>query len=86
MKIVNATGLENLSIEDPTFCDTEGGGLYIDIRLIQAYQPATSEDIIFYDTDEINLELCKDYIRPLHTVWWNAPYDCGALNMTSANR
>ena len=83
MKIVNATGLENLSIEDPTFCDTEGGGLYIDIRLIQAYQPATSEDIIFYDTDEINLELCKDYIRPLHTVWWNAPYDCGALNMTS---
>ena len=84
MKIVNATGLENLSIEDPTFCDTEGGGLYIDIRLIQAYQPATSEDIIFYDTDEINLELCKDYIRPLHTVWWNAPYDCGALNMTSA--
>lgn len=84
MKIVNATGLENLSIEDPTFCDTEGGGLYIDIRLIQAYQPTTSEDIIFYDTDEINLDLCKNYLRPLHTVWWNAPYDCGALNMTSA--
>ena len=83
MKIVNATGLENLSIEDPTFCDTEGGGLYIDIRLIQAYQPTTSEDIIFYDTDVINLDLCKQYIRPLHTVWWNAPYDCGALNMTS---
>lgn len=84
MKIVNATGLENLSIEEPTFCDTEGGGLYIDIRLIQVYQPTKSEDIIFYDTDEINLEQCKDYIRPLHTVWWNAPYDCGALNMTSA--
>lgn len=84
MKIVNATGLENLSSEHPTFCDTEGGGLYIDIRLIQAYQPATSEDIIFYDTDIIHLEQCKDFIRPLHTVWWNAPYDCGALNMTSA--
>jgi len=84
MKIEIANGIENLSINEPVFCDTEGGGLYIDIRLIQAYQPTTSDTIWFYDTDELDLETCKEMIKPLHTVWWNAPYDCGALNMTSA--
>lgn len=84
MKIELANGTEILSTEYPTFCDTEGGGLYIDIRLIQVYQPETSDVILFYDTDELPLEVCKEKIKPLHTVFWNAPYDCGALNMTSA--
>ena len=85
MKIVEPTQVLDLSTEVPTFCDTEGGGLYIDLRLIQCYQPdVNSEDVIFYDTDKIDLETIKLGIKPLHTVWWNAPYDCGALNMTSA--
>ena len=85
MKIVEPVQILNLSTEVPTFCDTEGGGLYIDLRLIQCYQPdVNSEDVIFYDTDKIDLETIKLGINPLHTVWWNAPYDCGALNMTSA--
>lgn len=85
MKIVEPVQILNLSTEVPTFCDTEGGGLYIDLRLIQCYQPdVNSEDVIFYDTDKIDLETIKLGIKPLHTVWWNAPYDCGALNMTSA--
>ena len=84
MKIVEPVQILNLSTEVPTFCDTEGGGLYIDLRLIQCYQPdVNSEDVIFYDTDKIDLETIKLGIKPLHTVWWNAPYDCGALNMTS---
>lgn len=85
MKIVEPVQILDLSTEVPTFCDTEGGGLYIDLRLIQCYQPeVNSEDVIFYDTDKIDLETIKLGIKPLHTVWWNAPYDCGALNMTSA--
>lgn len=85
MKIVEPVQILNLSTEVPTFCDTEGGGLYIDLRLIQCYQPdVNSEDVIFYDTDKIDLETIKLGIKPLHTVWWNAPYDCGALTMTSA--
>ena len=85
MKIVEPTQILNLSTEVPTFCDTEGGGLYIDLRLIQCYQPEVNkEDVIFYDTDKIDLETIKLGIKPLHTVWFNAPYDCGALNMTSA--
>lgn len=92
MKIVNATGLEHLNTKFPTFCDTEGGGLYIDIRLIQTYQPdyiddedfQLSDTVLFYDTDEMKLETIKKKLSRLHTVWWNAPYDCGALNMTSA--
>lgn len=85
MKIVEPVQILNLSTEVPTFCDTESGGLYIDLRLIQCYQPdVNSEDVIFYDTDKIDLETIKLGIKPLHTIWWNAPYDCGALNMTSA--
>lgn len=85
MKIVEPVQILDLSTEVPTFCDTEGGGLYIDLRLIQCYQPdVNSEDVIFYDTDKIDLETIKLGIKPLHTVFWNAPYDCGALNMTSA--
>lgn len=85
MKIVEPIQILDLSTEVPTFCDTEGGGLYIDLRLIQCYQPEVNkEDVIFYDTDKIDLETIKLGIKPLHTVWWNAPYDCGALNMTSA--
>lgn len=92
MKIVTATGLEHLNSKFPTFCDTEGGGLYIDIRLVQTYQPEYPDDedfqlsdtVLFYDTDEMKLETIKNKLSRLHTVWWNAPYDCGALNMTSA--
>lgn len=85
MKIVEPVQILNLSTEVPTFCDTEGGGLYTDLRLIQCYQPEVNkEDVIFYDTDKIDLETIKLGIKPLHTVWFNAPYDCGALNMTSA--
>lgn len=92
MKIVNASGLEHLNRNFPTFCDTEGGGLYIDIRLIQTYQPEYVDDedfqlsdtVLFYDTDEISLDRVKNIIKPLHTVWWNAPYDLGALDMNTA--
>ena len=83
MKIVEPL-VVNLQENIPTFCDTEGGGLYIDIRLVQCYQPeVNSEDVYFYDTDKIDLETIKLNLKPLHTVWFNAPYDCGALNMTS---
>lgn len=87
-KIVTINNIEefpNFDVSIPTHIDTEGGGLYVDIRLIQLYQPEYSLNTIYFlDTDIINLDKCKELIKPLHTTYWNAPYDCGALNMTSA--
>ena len=72
-------------LDKPVHVDTEGGGLYVDIRLIQLYQPEYSVNTIYFlDTDIINLDKGKELIKPLHTTNFNAPYDCGALNMTSA--
>lgn len=72
-------------LDKPVHVDTESGGLYVDIRLIQLYQPEYKLDTVYFlDTDLIDLELCKTLIKPLHTTYFNAPYDCGALNMTSA--
>lgn len=84
MNLKTIKTFNELSDSVPTFCDTEGGGLYIDIRLIQCYQPEYLEDVFLGDTDLVYLEVLKESIKPLHTVWWNAPYDCGALNMTTA--
>lgn len=87
-KIVTINSIEefpNFDVDKPTYVDTEGGGLYIDIRLIQVYQPEYELGTIYFlDTDIIKLDICKKLITPLHTTYWNAPYDCGALNMTSA--
>ena len=72
-------------LDKPVHVDTESGGLYVDIRLIQLYQPEYKLDTIYFlDTDLMDLEICKTLIKPLHTTYFNAPYDCGALNMTSA--
>lgn len=69
----------------PVHVDTESGGLYVDIRLIQLYQPEYNVDTVYFlDTDLIDLDICKQLLKPLHTTYFNAPYDCGALNMTSA--
>ena len=69
----------------PVHVDTESGGLYVDIRLIQLYQPEYNVDTVYFlDTDLIDLDICKWLLKPLHTTYFNAPYDCGALNMTSA--
>ncbi len=72
-------------LDKPVHVDTESGGLYVDIRLIQLYQPEYKLDTVYFlDTDLMDLEICKTLIKPLHTTYFNAPYDCGALNMTSA--
>ena len=80
------TSLEEVKHIDPTlptFADIETEGLYIGVRLVQLYQPDTSEDIYILDTDKIPLQDIKDFIKPLWTVWYNASYDFGTLNMTT---
>lgn len=67
---------------NPTFCDIETDGLYTYTRLIQVHQ---ANDIVYIlDIDAMNLDNIKEYIKPLHTVWYNASYDLGTLNITTA--
>ena len=67
----------------PTFCDIESEQLYVDARIIQLYQPQSADHVIILDFDEINEADIKAFIKPLWTVWWNASYDFGTLNMTT---
>lgn len=67
----------------PVFADIETGGLYIDVRLVQLYQPETYDEVIILDTDIISLKEIKKFIKPLWTIWYNASYDFGSLNMTT---
>ena len=74
----------------PVFADIESEGLYVNTRLIQLYQPLQVETelpnttpVYIIDTDIIDLEDAKDFIKPLWTIWHNASYDFGTLNMTT---
>lgn len=67
------------STEKPTFCDIETEKLYIGVRLVQVYQVGTPVYLI--DIDAVTLHLVKSKLAKLHTVWYNASYDLGTLNM-----
>lgn len=75
--------LPKFPVNEPTFADIETDGLYINCRLIQVYQPAY-EKVYIIDTDIIDLDKAKEWLKPLWTVWHGAAYDFGTLNMTTA--
>ena len=83
-KVVDSLDEINLNHTSPTFADIETDGLYINTRLIQLYQPDMSDLIYIIDTDIIDLEEAKDFIKPLWLVFHGGAYDFGTLNMTSA--
>ncbi len=68
----------------PTFADIETEGLYVGTRLVQLYQPSSNDNqVVILDTDIIDLDEIKKFIKPLWTVWYNSSYDFGTLNMTT---
>lgn len=84
--------LKHFTTDLPTFSDIETDGLYTNTRLIQLYQPIDLmeqesneqvQEVYILDTDIITLNDIKDFIKPLWTVWYNASYDFGTLNMTT---
>lgn len=84
--------LPPLLTTEPTFCDIETEKLYVNTRLVQFYQPSTDDTIYIFDvaplgyksTDyETNLNIIKEYLKPLHTVWYNSSYDLGTLNIVT---
>jgi len=85
-KVINSLDeLSHINTTDPVFADIETDGLYINTRLIQVYQPSTNEQIVYIiDTDKIALDDAKEFLKPLWTVWHNASYDLGTLNIVPA--
>ena len=81
--IKNLNDLPQFNPEFPTFADIETEELYVGVRLVQLYQPETSELIYVIDIDDVELEEVKALIKPLWTVWTGASYDFGTLNMTT---
>ena len=81
--IKNLNDLPQFNPEFPTFTDIETEQLYVGVRLVQLYQPDTSDLIYVIDIDDVDLDEVKALIRPLWTVWTGASYDFGTLNMTT---
>ena len=90
VKIVTSLNAIDLDENKPVFCDIETQGLYIRPRLIQMYQPEHSNICYILDLAPIgyskiaytiNLDGAKELLLRLHTVWYNASYDLGTLNI-----
>ena len=90
--LTRAEELPDFSPHYPVFSDIETDGLYINTRLIQVYQPQTSEFVYIIDLAPIGYNessynsfyrLVKEWLKPLHTVWWGGSYDLGTLNINT---
>jgi len=75
----------------PIFSDIETESLYTDIRLIQFYQPLTSDTVYILDLAPTNyniddyralVEQLRVYLQDLWTVWYNSSFDLGTLNIS----
>ena len=81
MKYELVKTLPNLSINSPVFADIETESLYVDVRLVQVYQPDTSDVVYILDTDILNLNEIKEWLKQYHLIFHNASYDLGTLNI-----
>jgi len=91
-KIINKVSeLPSFDKTLPIFSDIETADLYLDFRMVQLYQPQTDPNIYIldiastgYNESDYNNELInvKDFIMSHHTVWYNASYDLGTLNIS----
>jgi len=75
--------LPSFNTTDPVFSDIETNGFFINTRLIQVYQPTTDNMIYVIDIDYCSLDIVKGWLKQFWTVWYNASYDFGTLNMTT---
>lgn len=77
--------LSQIQNDKEIFADIETGGFYINTRLIQVYQPTTNEDTVYIiDTDIIDLQDAKNWLKDKWLVFHGASYDLGTLNLVPA--
>ncbi len=82
--VTDQADLPYLSTTQPTFCDVESGGLYIDPRLVQVYQSDMDKPYII-DLDHVPLDIVKEWLQPQFLVAHNSSYDLGTLNLVPEN-
>lgn len=75
--------LKSFDIEQPIFSDIEGDGINGPNRTIQLYQPETIDLVYIIDFDYVDEELFKQAFKSYWTIWHNASYDFGTLEMTT---
>ena len=82
MFVYNHTELPKFDKDIPLFLDTETEGLYGAVRLVQLYQPLTSEPVIIDRvTYEDNFEKLKLFLQDFWLVCHNATYDMTVLGI-----
>jgi len=76
--------LPQFNTTSPVFFDIETEKLYLGTRLVQVYQPDTSNIVYILDTDLISLDTIKEWLKDKWLIGHGLTYDFGTLNMTSA--
>jgi len=77
--ITDVNDLPDLNLLEPTFMDSETGGLYINPRLIQVYQD-TMEHPFIIDLDKVPVDDTLEWLKPQWLVAHNTSYDLGTFN------
>lgn len=65
--------------DKPLFCDIETHGLYLEVCLFQMYQDGWRKPLIIEYPD---VEWMREVIAKSYTVWYNASYDLGTLEIS----
>lgn len=69
----------NIDPNKPLFCDIETHGLYLEVCLFQMYQEGWKSPIIVKYPD---MKWLKDIVAVNYTVWYNASYDLGTIELS----
>ena len=93
IKVNSVDDLPNFDTTLPIFADIETDDLYGPLRMIQFYQPQTSDSVYIVDIAPIGYDKkvyeeeyqkLRSYILLHYTVWYNSSYDLGTMNISPA--
>ncbi|MGE4420554.1 MAG: DNA polymerase [Sulfurimonas sp.] len=82
--ITSLNEISHLTPEHPLFSDCETEKLYVNMRLLQVYQPMVDDTVYILDTDILDEQDIKNWLLDKWTIWHNCSYDLGTLNMVPA--
>lgn len=69
----------NIDPNKPLFCDIETHGLYLEICLFQMFQEDWDHPVVVRYPD---VKWLKDVVNINYTVWYNASYDLGTIEVS----
>lgn len=69
----------NIDPNKPLFCDIETHGLYLEICLFQMYQEGWTRPVV---VEYPEVEWLRKVVGTNYTVWYNASYDLGTLEIS----